>query len=88
MLCYRKQSQPPTCENLMMKTNDKAALLICLGLFALPLLTNGAEEPEYVDVPPPPARLDSDDDAEQPQRDEREREQLGSEQAEHPEECD
>ena len=49
----------------MMKTNDKAALLLCLGLFALPLLTHGADEPEYVDVPPPPARVESDNDAEQ-----------------------
>ena len=49
----------------MIKANNKAALMLCLGLFALPAASNAEEEPEYVDVPPPPARVESDDDTEQ-----------------------
>lgn len=39
--------------------------MICLGLYAMSSLALAAEEPEYVDVPPPPERVDSDDDVEQ-----------------------
>ncbi|MGR8947037.1 MAG: DUF2782 domain-containing protein [Gammaproteobacteria bacterium] len=47
-----------------MKHNNKFALIVCLSVLALPLSTIAEEEPEYVDVPPPPARVESDDDVE------------------------
>ena len=54
---------PLTSETLdTMKRYKNTALIVCLSLLTLPSFTVAEEEPEYVDVPPPPARVDSDDD--------------------------
>ena len=47
-----------------MKSNNKNAQIVGLSLIFL-ALSCSAEEPEYVDVPPPPERVESDDNAEQ-----------------------
>lgn len=48
----------------MMNKTTLPALLLGVSLTLLAFICH-AEEPEYVDVPPPPARVASDDDAEQ-----------------------
>ena len=47
-----------------MKSNNKNAQIVGLSLIFL-ALSCSAKEPEYVDVPPPPERVESDDNAEQ-----------------------
>ena len=45
-----------------MKRHNNFALIVCLSLLTLPSFSTAEEEPEYVDVPPPPARVEFDDD--------------------------
>ena len=64
MLCYGLQIDVSMREISSMKSNNKIAKILGLGLMLFALCCN-AEEPEYVDVPPPPERIESDDNAEQ-----------------------